>query len=127
MIRHIIDGFDIVQPWIPKVNIGGDSGNQTTALQAIVKKEVSTRRGTRKRTRSLLQSRDRHRLEDSIPSNAHRGLRMLCAEEVTQLNVDCPVDIAAGEYACVRISDIRLDITKIQGEFTTHDAHGCWQ
>ena len=41
---------------------------------------------------------------------------MLCADEVVNLDIDCPVDIEAGEFACVRISNIRLDITKIQGE-----------
>ena len=50
---------------------------------------------------------------------------MLCAEEVVNVDIDCPVNIAAGEFACVKISDIRLDITKIQGEFTTHDANEC--
>ena len=39
---------------------------------------------------------------------------MLCANETTQLNVDCPVDIADGEYACVKVSNIRLDVEKIQ-------------
>lgn len=42
---------------------------------------------------------------------------MLCADEVVNLDIDCPVDIEAGEYACVKISNVRLDITKIQGEF----------
>ena len=56
---------------------------------------------------------DRRRLEASVSSTAHRGLRMLCADEL--VDVDCPVDSAAGEFACVRISNIRLDINKIQG------------
>lgn len=56
---------------------------------------------------------DRRRLEASIPSTAHRGLRMLCADELT--NVDCPVNTTAGEFACVKLSNIRLDINKIQG------------
>lgn len=38
---------------------------------------------------------------------------MLCAGELVA--IDCPVDIEAGEYACIRISNIRLDMTKIQG------------
>jgi hypothetical protein len=33
---------------------------------------------------------------------------------VLQLDIDCPVDVAAGEFACVRVSNIRLDLKKIQ-------------
>lgn len=40
---------------------------------------------------------------------------MLCADEVEKLNIDCPVDLTVGEFACARISNIRLDITKIRG------------
>ena len=124
-----IPGFDDVRPWIPKVNIGGDTEEQTTALQALVKKEVSSRRETSTSNaptptpkptpkptarRSLIQPMDRHRLTASIPTSAHRALRMLCSDEVVSLDIDCPIDITAGEYACVRISNIRLDITKIQ-------------
>ena len=39
---------------------------------------------------------------------------MLCGNEIGTLGVDCPVNITAGEYACVRLENIRLDITKIQ-------------
>lgn len=28
-----IPGFDLVQPWMPKLNVGGDSTNKTIALQ----------------------------------------------------------------------------------------------
>lgn len=28
-----VPGFDVVKPWIPKLNVGGDSSTQTTALQ----------------------------------------------------------------------------------------------
>ena len=28
-----IPGFDVVKPWMPKLNIGGDSTEETTALQ----------------------------------------------------------------------------------------------
>lgn len=37
---------------------------------------------------------------------------MLCANEI--IDIDCPVNTTAGEFACVRLSDIRLDITRIQ-------------
>ena len=132
-----IPGFEKIQPWIPKLNVAGDSENQTMAfqvrqwqgflcpvhsdhfskfffiicLQAIVKRELSTRRISRTR-RSLLQQKDRRRLEASIPSSAHRGLRMLCTNEV--IDIDCPVNTTAEEFACVRLSDVRLDLTKIQ-------------
>ena len=56
---------------------------------------------------------------------------MLCANETTKLNVDCPVDIADGEYACVKVSNIRLDVEKIQAlvepilkKLVTHDYKG---
>ena len=39
---------------------------------------------------------------------------MLCASEIVGLDIDCPVDTAAGEFACVKLSNIRLDLTKIQ-------------
>lgn len=105
-----IPGFELVKPWMPAVNVGGDSSAQTTALEAVVKKEVSTRRqsGYATRRRSLLQLLDERRLRASIPSTAHKGLRMLCAEEALGgLQIDCPVDIAAGEFACARISNVR--------------------
>lgn len=107
-----IPGFDLVKPWMPKVNVGGDSGGDTFALQAIVKKEISTRRGDASRRRSL-QPLDRHRLEASIPPSAHRALRMLCANAALGLDIVCPVNTAAGEFACARISNVRLDIGAI--------------
>ena len=101
-----IPGFDLVKPWMPKVNVGGNASGQTWALQAIIKKEISTRRGGSRSLKLL----DQHRLEASIPSTAHRGLRMLCANEALGLDIDCPVDTSAGQFACVRVSNIRLDI-----------------
>jgi hypothetical protein len=115
-----IPNLSSVKPWIPKLIVGGsdivnqtsgDIINQKLALQAIVKRELSTRRGSDRR--SLLQPVDRRRLESSIPSGAHRGLRMLCVDEIDNLDIDCPVNTAAGEFACVRISDVRLDVASI--------------
>ena len=37
---------------------------------------------------------------------------MLCANEI--LDIDCPVDTSAGEFACVKISDVRVDLGKLQ-------------
>lgn len=37
---------------------------------------------------------------------------MLCTDEI--LDIDCPVDTAAGEFACVKISDVRVDLGQIQ-------------
>jgi hypothetical protein len=113
-----IPGFDIVKPWMPKLNVGGDASGETTALEAIIKKEVSTRRPGTRKSRSLLHSEDRRRLETSISSTAHRGLRMLCADELEKLDVNCAVNITAREFACVRISNIRLDIREIQAMVT---------
>ena len=39
---------------------------------------------------------------------------MLCTKEVLNIDIDCPIDTAAGEYSCIRISNIRLDVNKIQ-------------
>ena len=39
---------------------------------------------------------------------------MLCGNEVVNLDIDCPVNTTAGEFSCVKVSNIRLDITKIQ-------------
>ena len=111
-----IPSLSSVQAWLPKLNVGGDIDGETRALQAIIKTEKSTRRvfRTSTQTRYLLQPVDRRRLEASISSTAHRGLRMLCVDEVDTLDIECPVNITAGEFACVRISNVRLDITKIQ-------------
>lgn len=38
---------------------------------------------------------------------------MLCVDEIDNLDIDCPVNTAAGEFACVRISDVRLDVASI--------------
>ena len=38
---------------------------------------------------------------------------MLCASGEL-VDVDCPIDAAAGEFACARLSNVRLDINKIQ-------------
>lgn len=39
---------------------------------------------------------------------------MLCADEVLNLDIDCSVDVGAGEFACAKISNIRLDIRRLQ-------------
>eukprot|EP00970_Alexandrium_tamarense_P019450 scaffold14057_cov421-Alexandrium_tamarense.AAC.1 len=72
------------------------------------------------RGRSLKEV-DRRKLESSIPLDAHRGLRMLCADDLLDLAIDCPVDTAAGEFACAlflpvhkKLSNIYLDVGKIK-------------
>ena len=135
-----IPGLDKVQPWIPKLNVGGDSGGENTALQvslcseqnhaigdfdtycfircfsakAVIKKELTTKRGPRSSNRFLLNPTDRRRLENTISQTSHRGLRMLCVDEVLNMNIDCPIDSSRGEFACVRVEDVRLDINKIK-------------
>ena len=86
----------------------------STYAKAIIKKELTTKRGPRSSNRFLLNPTDRRRLENSIPQTSHRGLRMLCADEVLNMNIDCPIDASRGEFACVRVEDIRLDINKIK-------------
>ena len=96
-----IAALEPVNPWIPKLNAlaTNESGEEAHAVQAIVKKEVSVASTTRMRGRSLKEV-DRRKLESSIPLDAHRGLRMLCADDLLDLAIDCPVDTAAGEFAC---------------------------
>jgi hypothetical protein len=131
-----LTAFAEVKPWIPKLNIGGIGNPEIKAiqaskeaisntsimavesnimdfcilLQAIVKKEISSARNKNRSLKTL----DRLRLENSIPLTAHRGLRMLCADELLSLQIDCPVNVAANEFACAKLADIRLDITNIQ-------------
>lgn len=64
--------------------------------------------------RRSLKALDRRRLANMIPDHAHRGLRMLCADEVLDLQIDCPVNITAGQFACVKLNDIRLDIGSLK-------------
>jgi hypothetical protein len=73
-----------------------------------VKKEISTSK------RRALKALDRRRLELSVSKHANRGLRMLCAGELLDLQIDCPVNTTANEFACAQINDIRLDIGAIQ-------------
>ena len=73
-----------------------------------MKKEVSTNK------RRSLKAIDRQRLANMIPDNAHRGLRMLCADEALDLQIDCPVNSAAGQFACLKLNDIRLDLGSIK-------------
>jgi hypothetical protein len=80
--------------------------------KAIVKKEVSTTTTSISRGRSIKEA-DRRRLTDSIPLDAHRGLRMLCADELIETEIIC--DLGQTEFACANMTDIRLDVTKLQG------------
>ena len=73
-----------------------------------MKKEVSSDK------RRSLKALDRRRLANMIPDHAHRGLRMLCSDEVLDVQIDCPVNITAGEFACVKLNDIRLDIGSLK-------------
>ena len=102
-----IPGLEKVKDWIPSLNIGGGVSD---AFQAIVKKErnigsTSTKKGRR------MKAIDRRKLEASIAVDAHRGLRMLCADEVLHLGIECPVDTSANEFACAKLDDIRLNVS----------------
>jgi hypothetical protein len=115
-----IADLNVVKPWVPKLNIGKEASTKalqasnitmlgmqynvfgltfvcitwSLTQQAIIKKEVSSARNRRS-----LKEPDQRRLELSIPTTAHRGLRMLCSEELLDLHIDCPVDTAANEFA----------------------------
>lgn len=120
-----IPGLGVVKPWLPALNIGGIGNTTTKAIQAstifehavkcvyyisiflnhdstpftqltqaIVKKEVSSAR-----KRRSLKEVDRRRLDLSIPTTAHRGLRMLCSDDLLHLDIDCPVNTTANEFA----------------------------
>ena len=73
-----------------------------------MKKEVSS---DKRRSLTVL---DRRRLANMIPEHAHRGLRMLCSDEVLDVQIDCPVNITAREFACAQLNDIRFDIGKLK-------------
>ena len=86
-----------MKPWIPSLNIGMNPDDpDKLAIEAIVKKEVRIASTSKKNGRRVKEV-DRRRLENSISPDAHRGFRMLCADELA-LSVNCPVDMAAGEY-----------------------------
>ena len=63
-----------------------------------------------------LDEADLRRLERTIPKNAHRALRMLCEDTVLPSGFDpeanCPIE--EDGFACARLADIRLDVTKIK-------------
>lgn len=58
----------------------------------LIKKEASNS------ARRRLKDADRRRLKKSITPSDHRGLRMLCSEEILDLEIDCDVNIAADEF-----------------------------
>ena len=100
-----IDDFDDVKPWIPSLNAGKNSPEN--AIEAIVKKEVNIASTSTRSGRRLLEA-DRRRLERSISPDSHQGYRMLRADEVTSLNVTCPVNTTAGEYGTPRESQFHF-------------------
>jgi hypothetical protein len=110
-----IPALEPVNPWLPKLNAlaTNEDGDKVHAFQAIVKKEVTVGSTTRMRGRSMKEV-DRRKLEDSIPSDAHRGLRMLCVDDLLDLAIDCPVDTTAGEFACAKLSNVYLNVAKIR-------------
>ena len=108
--------FDDVEPWIPSLNIVGNENNPFPghAFQAIVRKEKNIGSTSKRRGRSM-KAIDRRRLEASIPPDAHRGLRMLCSGKLLDIDdgIDCPVNTTANEFACAKLSGIRLDVSTI--------------
>jgi hypothetical protein len=72
---------------------------------------------------------DRRRLDHHITPSAHRALRLLHSNPVLP-EVNCAVEYKT-EFACARLSDIRLDIKKIEaliksilGELVKSDNNG---
>lgn len=103
-----IPGLEEVKAWIPSLNMGTNSS--IYAVQAIVKKELAVSTTSKKRGRRMKEI-DRRRLEGSIPPDAHRGLRMLSCPDPITLGIDCDVNTTAGEFACAKLSEIRLDVS----------------
>ena len=112
-------GFDAVKPWLPQLNLGS---NTTNGIEALIKVEVGISSSSDRRGRSMLEA-DRRRLDESIPHDAHRGLRMLrsdCNDDLLEgfppqgPPLNCTVDTAANEYFCARMGVIRLDLNKLQ-------------
>lgn len=94
------------------MKLGFDTRN---GIEAIIKKEVGIAKTSSSRGRSLLEA-DRRRLDESIPHDAHRGLRMLssdCSQGLLDLDIDCVVDTSANEFFCAQMLDIRLDANKL--------------
>jgi uncharacterized membrane protein YheB (UPF0754 family) len=81
-------------------------------MQVLIKKEVSSSK------RRALREIDRRRLESRIPTTSHRGLRMLCSNQLLNLTIDCTVNTTASEYMCAKMKSISLDLGKIT-EFVT--------
>jgi hypothetical protein len=73
----------------------------------LIKKEVSSS------TRRALREIDRRRLESRIPKTSHRGLRMLCSDQLLDLTIDCTVNTTASQYMCAKMKSISLDLGKI--------------
>ena len=123
------ESFTEINKWIPKLNIGLSPG--VNAVDAIVKKTITvgsptpspssrrldqtTHTPTSRTIVGGLYEADLRRLERTIPSDAHRALRMLCEDTVLPDGFDpeanCPVE--EGGFACARLADIRLDANKI--------------
>ena len=123
------ESFTEINKWIPKLNIGLSPG--VNAVDAIVKKTITvgsptpspssrrldqtTHTPTSRTIVGGLYEADLRRLERTIPSDAHRALKMLCEDTVLPGSFDpeanCPVE--KGGFACARLADIRLDAEKI--------------
>ena len=88
--------IDTVIDQIPQLALGRQS---RYGIEAILKKEIGVLDNSRRRGRSLKEA-DRRRLEASIPPNAHRGLRMLCSDELLDLQIECPVDTSGKAESC---------------------------
>ena len=91
-----VEGFDDVQPWIPSLAID--------QIDVLVRKEFNFGQSNRRRMTEV----DRRRLKESIPPDAHRAHRHLCADEAlpTKLEASCAVNDDG--FACAQLTEIRL-------------------
>jgi len=105
-----IPEFEDVAKFIPSLVIAKNN-SAVKAIDAIIKKEIKIASSSKRRGRALAEE-DRRRLQESIPPDAHRALRMLCGEEVLdRLTITCDVNTTAGEFACAKLADIKLDVS----------------
>jgi hypothetical protein len=100
-----IDGLEAVKEWIPTL---------TGSIEAIVKKEIAIGSTSKTKGRRMKES-DRAMLESRISPLDHRGLRILRTnDDAIPSSENCPVDTERGEFACVRVTSIELDVGKVK-------------
>lgn len=106
-----IDLRDDVNEWIPSLEAGNETDG-IKAVETIVKKKIKAPRSSKRSSRRMKKV-DRALLSTRITDSDHRGLRMLCDDDIDD-ETSCPVDTAAGEFACARLNAVALNLGKVK-------------